>query len=143
MGYYRLGARTAVRLRDGQGREVLFDLLDPIRERTTGAVALRVEPAQLASTGEPRTVSLPTPVAVARSRDVGVRRPPITRKAALGSTAPSSPAPVPAEPTLPAEAALEESRTPDPLPVPVEEPPRRAPTRASSNPVAGFLPTTR
>ena len=47
MGYYRVGPRTVVRIRDEAGHEVGYEMPHPIRERYTGALAMRVDPVHL------------------------------------------------------------------------------------------------
>jgi hypothetical protein len=131
MGYYRVGPRTVVRLRDGEDREVEYEMPHPIRERYSGGLTLRVDAghlpdgARMASTPSasrrpvPRTATRATPP----HRDV------------LGATA--RPAPVDAEPPVPVAEARAPEPMPEPAPTPAAAP---APKRTSANPASGFLP---
>jgi hypothetical protein len=132
MGYYRLANRTVIRLRDGRGREVPYDLRDPVRERLSGVVAMRVEPAHLPRDAQPELAQRPAPVEqpVRRARV----RPVPSRHDVLAATVP-----VPVE--LPVAERPAPTPAPSPEPVPEASPaPAKPAPRPSSHPAAGFLP---
>jgi hypothetical protein len=130
MGYYRLASRTVIRLRDGRDRDVPYDLRDPIRERQSGVVAMRVEPAHLPRDVQPdlarasATLSRP-------DRRPGARPLP-SRHDVLAAT-------VPVRVELPAPVAELPAPSPEPVLEPTPAPEPVAPRRPS-HPAAGFLP---
>jgi serine/threonine-protein kinase len=130
MGYYRLANRTVIRLRDSRDRNVPYDLRDPIRERQSGVVAMRVEPTHL-----PRDVQPDLSRASATPSRPGRRpgtRPMPSRHDVLAAT-------VPVRVELPAPVAELPAPSPEPVLEPAPAPEKPAP-RQSSNPAAGFLP---
>jgi len=129
MGYYRLGPRTVLRLRDAQNRDVTYEMPHPIRERLSGALAMRVDASNLPAAGE-RTV------AAAPAKSKASRRPTVvsSRRDLLGAM--SAPVPPPAEPLVPVTESVAPIRV-EPLPAPAPTKPASAPPR---NPASGFLP---
>ena len=120
LGYYRLGAGTAVRVHDASGRQAVFDGFQARVDRL-GQVALRVEKRDL-----------PYPVA---------RKAPV--RAATRSEVYAAKAPPPAvvdEPVLQPVAVveIEPMLAPVPEPVAAELPPAPKPTKRNSSP--SFLP---
>jgi hypothetical protein len=132
MGYYRLARRTVIRLRDGRDREVPYEMRDPIRERLSGVVAMRVESTHLPRDVQPELAR--ASAAVSRPLRRPGTRPMPSRHDVLAATAPAAaagPAPI-AEPPAP---------SPEPVAEPLPEPaPEQPAPRRSSNPAAGFLP---
>jgi serine/threonine-protein kinase len=129
MGYYRLAKRTIIRLRDARDREVPYDLRDPIRERLSGAVAMRVEPTHLPPGAPPELARTPQRVS----------RPP--RRPTAGSPMPSRHDVLAATAPVQPPAVVEAPPTPEPLPEPPPAPaPEEPAARRSTNPAAGFLP---
>jgi hypothetical protein len=130
MGYYRVGPRTVVRIRDGQEREVAYEMPHPIRERGTGALLMRVDASHLPE-GAARPVVSPGRSTPPVHR-VAARTPP-SRRDVLAATAVPAPVPV-VTPTAVRESAVA-------APAPVTPPPATAPVAPRpSHPAAGFLP---
>jgi len=132
MGYYRLAKRTVIRLRDLRDREVPYDMRDPIRERLSGVVAMRVEPTHLPRDVPPELAQAPA-TSVRPPRRPGTRPMP-PRHDVLAATAP-----------VPVEHPVTVAEAPAPVPEPVLEPlpapaPDKPAPRRPSNPAAGFLP---
>jgi hypothetical protein len=132
MGYYRLARRTVIRLRDDRNRDVPYEMRDPIRERLSGVVAMRVQPSHLPRDVQPELAQA-SATGSRPPRRPGIRPMP-SRHDVLAATAP-----VPVEPTV----SVAEDPAPPLEPV-LESPPAPAPEkpapRRSSNPAAGFLP---
>jgi len=132
MGYYRLAKRTVIRLRDLRDRDVPYEMLDPIRERLSGAVAVRVEPTHLPRDVQPELAQ--APATVSRPLRRPGRRPMPSRHDVLAAMAPP-----PVEPPVTVAEVPAPSPEPVPEPSPAPAPDNPAPRRPS-NPAAGFLP---
>ena len=131
MGYYRVGPRTVMRLRDAQAQEVAYEMPHPVRERWSGGILLRVDRSHL-----PSVAAVAAPRAPSKPVQRVAERPSPSRRDLLGATARLEPLPVERE--APVERQV-------PAPEPVAEPAPATPAtpaapRRTSNPTAGFLP---